>query len=86
VSGAKMPATWRNVVFGPHNAGPTEQLFAELAINPDIYYHRRKYDRYRHNVGWSLNKMSKYTGEAAEVPKINKADKYPDGDNPDKDR
>lgn len=32
---------WRHISFGPHCAGPANDLFASLAVNPNAYYHQR---------------------------------------------
>ena len=32
---------WKNVTFGPHCAGPSEELVTNLSVDPNSYYHAR---------------------------------------------
>ncbi len=53
---------WQNVFYGPHNAGAVGELLGPMRMKTDIYYHKRKYDRYRQRVGKDLSEMKKFEG------------------------
>jgi len=56
------PQSWKHVFFGPRNAGGAMQLYAQLAVDPDTYYHDRKYMRFNRVIE-GLDIMQRATGQ-----------------------
>jgi hypothetical protein len=62
LSDERLRAKWSHVFYGPHCAGPAEKLLGPMKMKTDIYYHKRRYDRYRHRVGKDLRELKKFEG------------------------
>jgi hypothetical protein len=61
-----MRERWSNVSYGDRNAAAPEDLFASLAVNPDVYYHNRRYMRFN-RVLEGLKMMERATGEKLDI-------------------
>lgn len=56
------PKSWKHVFFGPKNAGRPDQLYAELTVKADVYYHDRTWMRFTRVIE-GLNLLKRHTGE-----------------------
>jgi hypothetical protein len=54
--------SWKHVFFGPRNAGGAQQLYAQLVVKSDTYYHDRKYMRFNRVIE-GLDIMQRATGQ-----------------------
>jgi hypothetical protein len=63
----ELPKRATDLFFGPRNAGEPSALFSPMTVNPDVYYHKRRYMRYG-RVQDGLRGVERATGEKVNVP------------------